>query len=836
MPALCGNGQIDGSEECDDGNSTNNDACKNDCTLPQCGDDVVSTGETCDDGNAVTETCAYGLESCTVCDASCNTAAGATSFCGDGILDITEELCDEGGQNGSSTSNCRATCVLVSCGDGIVDDGESCDEGDDNGQGHCSTSCQEQPFVFKDLRPVGTAGSEPRALGELGNNLIVLAANSSFQVQLLAVNRENGKTTFLSNLGVLEPWDAYHLDIGAAAVTEAHLYLFTQLEDVTTVWKTDGTLAGTRAVKSFGSSDCYGVCYGSTALALPATAPQAEGIVLFNGANETNEEELWVTDGTALGTTPVLTTGDAAARPNHVDDLLLFDGLAYFAGFTEAHGEEIWFSDGTEEGTGMLEEIAAGDDGNINSLTLTPLGLFFRAWQSSIGHEPHWFNGDSIENLGNIRANGSSYPHSFVTLGSKACYAAEDDSNGEEVFCTDTSTYETTLLKDIAPEGEDIPEYPGINGRSPSTFTRRVLGRNYSLWTSDGTPEGTARVFDDHEIAEDNSSNRTMLALSNRVVFIANYADTGSPMLFQSQGTSLLTTKLSEATLAPNNTKKYWQIINGLLYFRADDGETGFELWSSDGTAEGTGLVLDLNQATNSSEPFSDVRRLGDQVVFTANYDGDEVGTELFVSDGTANGTVMLKDINPGAASSSPWFMGRLGDEWLFSAYEPVGGREIWKTDGTPEGTEQVAEIFPGSEVSSWLGNAIVFGNHIYFSGNDDSGKELWKTDGTFLGTSRVKDINPGTIGDSPRSSYPSNFGVFQNKLYFQADEDQSGDELWESDGTSDGTQLVADIRSGSSGSYPHHLRPTPSYLYFVARTDDPGEQLGLTTATRPNS
>ncbi len=50
-PGECGNGVIDGDEECDDGNTVDNDGCSNACTLPVCGDGTIQASEQCDDGN-----------------------------------------------------------------------------------------------------------------------------------------------------------------------------------------------------------------------------------------------------------------------------------------------------------------------------------------------------------------------------------------------------------------------------------------------------------------------------------------------------------------------------------------------------------------------------------------------------------------------------------------------------------------------------------------------------------------------------------------------------------------------------------------------------------------
>jgi cysteine-rich repeat protein len=125
----CGDGLVEGAEQCDDGNSVNGDACLNNCMLATCGDGVIETGvEQCDDANDSNED---------ACLNSCKTAT-----CGDGFVEADVEQCDDA--NTSNNDACLNSCILATCGDGFVEVGvEQCDQGGDNSDtGACLTSCK----------------------------------------------------------------------------------------------------------------------------------------------------------------------------------------------------------------------------------------------------------------------------------------------------------------------------------------------------------------------------------------------------------------------------------------------------------------------------------------------------------------------------------------------------------------------------------------------------------------------------------------------------------------------------------------------------------------------
>ena len=145
-----------------------------------------------------------------------------------------------------------------------------------------------------------------------------------------------------------------------------------------------------------------------------------------------------------------------------------------------------------------------------------------------------------------------------------------------------------------------------------------------------------------------------------------------------------------------------------------------------------------------------------------------------------------------------------VGNILYFRADDGTNGKELWKSDGTASGTVMVKDIHSGNDYPM-LFKAV--GNTLYFRANDGThGYELWKSDGTASGTVMVHDINPNSDG-YPYSNYLIAVG---NTLFFRAN-DGSSAELWTSDGTASGTVSVA-----GSSDVPSLITSINTTVYFV--------------------
>jgi ELWxxDGT repeat protein len=190
-------------------------------------------------------------------------------------------------------------------------------------------------------------------------------------------------------------------------------------------------------------------------------------------------------------------------------------------------------------------------------------------------------------------------------------------------------------------------------------------------------------------------------------------------------------------------------------------------------------------------------------------------------------GTVIVKDIKPGSASSVPWGLINANGTLYFQADDGNSGPELWKSDGTAGGTIMVKDIKPGTNGSEPASLTNVNGT-VYFQAQDGiSGIELWKSDGTLAGTVMLKDINPG-----PSWSEPNDFTNVNGILYFYALSPTAGQELWKSDGTSAGTVMVIDIATGTNSSSPDNLTNVNGTLFFVALNGSGRELWALSIPT----
>ncbi|MEQ1747185.1 MAG: ELWxxDGT repeat protein [Saprospiraceae bacterium] len=295
--------------------------------------------------------------------------------------------------------------------------------------------------------------------------------------------------------------------------------------------------------------------------------------------------------------------------------------------------------------------------------------------------------------------------------------------------------------------------------------------------------------------------------------------------LWESDGTTAGTKLVKDIYSGiPDSRPEHLTAFKGNLYFMAASGSFGRELWVSNGTESGTQMLKDINLGPNESAGSAIVVG-GNALYFWAS--NGVSGKELWKTDGTEAGTVMIKDINPGPGNGAPsnplsqylWY----GDRLLFLANDGINGTELWITDGTEAGTMMVQDITPGAGSSEISLYGVVNGTALFRCKDDAHGRELWATDGSPTGTALVKDILPGAVGGLELTFSTM---VFQNYLFFGADDGVNGYELWRTNGTEAGTVLQSNIYPGSFSSYPGGLSLIGKTMFFFAETNTAGREL----------
>jgi ELWxxDGT repeat protein len=550
------------------------------------------------------------------------------------------------------------------------------------------------------------------------------------------------------------------------------------------------------------------------------------GSNLFFQANDPiNGYGLWRSDGSETGTT-LVKGGLEGYAYNDASSVAASGGKFFFKAYDGANGIELWVSDGTAVGTIRISNIEAGA-GNSNPANLTDVNgtLFFAAITSAGGTELYKTNGTLASTaLVKAIASGaaSSDPQELINFNGALYFTANDGASGRELWRSGGTSATTAVLRNIntnAGAGSDPVNLTILNN---TLYFFANSGAGYQLWKSDGTSAGTVRVSTaifNKDYYTNYSFN--LFNLNGTLYFTSQGAV--NTELWKSNGTTV--TKVADLpsyySLASDFTN-----VGGILYFSLSDGgvSTGKELWKSNGTAEGTELVRDIASGPSSSNP-RELTAFNNQLYFVAASDPQYYPDELWSSDGTSGGTRSL-EVNPatqGANISDPLlFNGKL----YFAANDGVAGKELWTSDGTAAGTQLVKDVREG--INGDIRALTAMGSNLYFFAYDDlNGYGLWKSDGSGAGTVLVSVVDSFSYGYSEII----NAG---NRIYFRGLGAGGEEELWTSDGTGAGTGLVKDIYPGSGSSSPDLFKQAllGNTLFFIAANPDSGVELWKTNGT----
>jgi len=421
--------------------------------------------------------------------------------------------------------------------------------------------------------------------------------------------------------------------------------------------------------------------------------------------------ELFATDGTAAGTFLVKDINiNASSDPSN---LVVVDGVTYFVATNGINGRELWKTSGAVDDVVMVKDIRPGSgnafthrDSNLVAVGNT---LYFRAYDG-VNAFGLWKSDGTAAGTVMVkytwpdeRFNGFA-PEELTAMGNTLYFSANDWDGGYNLWKSDGTDAGTVKVNS---GGYDIfPEDLTVVGNT--LYFSADTGSNLELVKSDGTDAGTVRV----KPGQDGALFPRYLTVVGDTLYFSAYDDFRNGIeLWKSDGTDAGTVMVKN--IRPGSSGAFpdgLTAVGNTLYFTADDGINGRELWKSDGTAVGTVMVKNIWPGSGSALPqlasvYSDdyvpstLTAVGRTLYFTAQNGVN--GMELWKSDGTDAGTVLVKDIRPGSGSASPFGLRAEGNTLYFNADDGTNGRELWKSDGTYAGTVMVKDINPNSGASS---------------------------------------------------------------------------------------------------------------------------------------
>lgn len=443
--------------------------------------------------------------------------------------------------------------------------------------------------------------------------------------------------------------------------------------------------------------------------------------------------------------------------------------------------------------------------------------------------------------LTEINYGESSSPANLLKLNDQIIFSAQRNSEeGRELWSYNPTTQKSKLLKDIFPghnsgmSGE--PYFSKINTKV--YFLAKNNFSNNQIWETDGTASGTLKAKDltsNYEVIMKAVGDKLFI-FSNKELYVYNPANNELTLLKTFEYTS--------------GTMKL-EAFNNQLFLAANDGVNGKEIWKSDGTVSGTTLLKDIAPSSGSSisNDFKILTLNNGKFYFVAN---TATGYQLYESDGTTAGTVSVMpfqnifELNGVSA----------GNYFVFTGFGSAnGGLEPWISDGTAAGTHILKDILPGNSSSMGANNKFVkVNNKIYFDSGSNGvsqsfGNYIWETDGTQAGTllfnTPTNNMLYGTSSDAQHLilTKPNEYNRFwiatgnssqtfeitdlsmplnnvfidlDSKIYLTGSNQKYGAELFSLNPVTQSASLASDISHFSSSS-PHSYGVLNDNLIFIA-------------------
>ncbi len=499
------------------------------------------------------------------------------------------------------------------------------------------------------------------------------------------------------------------------SVVGTRMYFF-GMDTNSSLWVTDGTVVGTVAL----SSTRYpGDPYAWTSVG-------SEFFTITSGGGPA--PELWKSDGTAAGT-------QAVSHPLHhntsnIGPAVTYKGKSYFSADDGVHGQELWITDGTPGGTVLFKDLNPGtDSGSPTELTVMGNALYFFARDALKGNELWRSDGTTIGTFRLTDVTNGADPTLFnmYNLGGTLFFNTLDANTDNRELWVSDGTMAGSYAMTITLSGGPV-SVKSIQSSSATVvyFLASTPATGAELWATDGSPGGTVFLGDINTGPADVAP--VFLGQFDGETYFSAQDPTHGTELWKTDGTADGTTLVKDICAGTCNSSPFFpSVIGSTLYFTAYDVANGYSVWTSDGSASGTTMLFHpqtgdggpLNYAGEPGKIFFEAMKL-------SNGGLTYVGTDLYLTDGMTTPVLVTSYYNSRAKSftvSPAYFNGM----YYFYATESSTGSELWKSDGTAAGTMIVKDVFTGP-TSSTPGNIQVINGSLYFRAVDGpAGAQIWK-------------------------------------------------------------------------------------------------------------
>lgn len=394
------------------------------------------------------------------------------------------------------------------------------------------------------------------------------------------------------------------------------------------VFRTDGTENGTQQIsQNILSYQDYIAIY-----------KQKLGTKVFFVADQNNNgnNELYFADE-STGQNTLLTKFDEVLFSQTIYIQKVYKNLLIFEGLTRDYGRELWISAGNPGDATLLKDICPGDCNSQTGEMVEFNGFLFFAANDGTNESELWISDGSSAGtmmFAEIYDDSALAPGDYVTgsgpgdfqvLGDKLIFSANDGIHGRELWVTDGTVENTELLKDCTPgTSEDGNPYDSTpdkflhyGGKLYFVVSDETDGTlKWVIWETNGTEEGTQKVWTYDWTDGVFGSPLEMIGMDNKLFFPATHPEYGNEPFYidltETEKTARLLKDINpgidEDGYKNNSYPEFFIFVSGAsvgktdrFYFRAFNEASGNEVWVSDGTTAGTVLLKDLNAGEVSS-------------------------------------------------------------------------------------------------------------------------------------------------------------------------------------------------------------------------------------------